>query len=65
MADLFDNPFAEPEPEPDPPLTHFPYARVYKVRNMYFAMDIPVFTAREDQDVKDGYYRLSHIYCCN
>lgn len=62
----FDNPF-EPEPDEKPDLSHFPYYQLYKVRNMRFALDIPVFTALESQEhmVKDGYCRFEAIYCCN
>lgn len=64
-----ENPFVpEPEPEkPKPDFTVFPYYDVCKVRNMYFAVDIPVFTALESQaeKVRDGYYRFGTYYCCN
>lgn len=60
-----ENPF-EPEPE-KPDLSHFPYLQLYKVRNMVFGVDIPVFTALESQEhlVKDGYFRFEAFYCCN
>lgn len=55
----------EETPENKHDLTQFPYFELCKVRNMYFAIDIPVFASTKDQDVGTGFFRLKHIYCCN
>lgn len=62
---------AEDETPDETPAKHlrklFPYYDVYKVRNMFFALDIPVFTALEEhaEIVKDGHIRFKYVYCCN
>lgn len=60
-------PIKEPEDAGTPSLRNFPYFDVCKVRNMMFAMNIPVFTALESQagQVEDGYVRFTNTYCCN
>lgn len=68
MGDLFaEQPDDEAQEKPARDLRAFPYFELYKVRNMYFAMDIPVFTALESQSelVQDGHIRFKHVYCCN
>lgn len=61
----FTDPFGEhPLKKPFRDLRKFPYNDLYRVRNMLFTMEIPVFTALPE-DADKEIYKFSAVICFN